>query len=45
MLLGEQFQRNFEFALTDETPGSNDVGNDINLQRGLQVCGIIHCFL
>jgi hypothetical protein len=45
MLLSEQLQRNFKLALADETPGSNHVGNDVDSQRGFQVCGIIHCGL
>jgi hypothetical protein len=29
---GELSERDFQLALADEAPGSNHVGNDINLQ-------------
>ena len=35
MLLGEQLQRFFEFAFTDEAPRSNHVRHDIDLQRDI----------
>ena len=41
-LLAQQFQRNFKFALPDETPGSNHVRNDVNLQHNFRLCGRIH---
>ena len=42
MLLVKQLQRNFEFALTDKTPRSNYVGNDIYSQFRLLLDGFVH---
>lgn len=35
MQFGELLQRSFQLALADETPGSNDVGYDIDAYQGL----------
>ena len=43
LLFAEQLERTFEFALPDETPGSNNVGDDVDLQGGWSGCGIHGC--